>query len=306
MAISKKTKRWLANNILPTFEGKTVLITGATGGVGLKTAEIMLYLNANVIMACRNIEKAENIKKSLLYEYPNAKIDIYRVDLADFSSIDSFVGQIETEGADIDVFVNNAGVFHKPGELTADGFDMVIGTNYLGVYYLSKKILPYFKTLNHEVFYINTISIIHKIGNIDYNDFFCKEKYSNLKVYGRSKISLAKYTYYLATRFKNSNIRIFMNHPGITITALGINAYGKKIERLAKIFGKIFNSNEKSALSVAYILSNDISTGSIVGPDKFLGGWGYPKVNKTRKKVKTGGKELVLFTENLINKQTKN
>ena len=65
MALDKKTESWLEANASPSIKGKTVLITGATGGVGLKTAEIMLYLGANVIMACRNLQKAERIKEKL-------------------------------------------------------------------------------------------------------------------------------------------------------------------------------------------------------------------------------------------------
>ena len=241
MALDKKTKSWLEANASPSVKGKTVLITGATGGVGLKTAEIMLYLGANVIMACRNLQKAERIKEKLLIEYSNSKIEIMLLDLADFSSIDSFIGRIEREKTDVDVFINNAGVFHKPGELTADGFDMVMGTNYLGVFKLTQGILPYLKTLPHSVFYINTVSLIHKIAKIDFGDFEGKNK-GNFSVYGASKLCIAKYSYYISKLNKNTNVKIVMNHPGVTITELGINAFGKTVGKAARLFSTLSSS----------------------------------------------------------------
>lgn len=305
MAISKKTKRWLNKNALSSFSGKSVLITGATSGVGLKSAELMIYLKARVIMAVRNTEKAQSVKRALLSEYPNAQIDIIRLDLADFKAIDEFIRQIKQSNTDIDVFLNNAGAFRKPDMLTADGFDMVLGTNYLGVFYLTEGILPYLKTLPHEVLYVNTVSIIHKIASISYDDFFYAKKQNSLAVYARSKLCLAKYTYELAKRCAGTNVRVVMNHPGIAITPLGVDAFGAGVKRLSRIFGGIFNSPEKSALSLPYIISKDIPAGSVIGPNRLLGGWGYPKKNRVLRKVKTGGGELIEFTNEQIEKQLK-
>ena len=300
MALSEKTKKWLSKNCSASFKGKTVLITGATSGLGLKSAEIMLYLKARVIMACRNLEKAQAVKRDLLKDYPEAEIDIMSLDLADFKSIDAFVSGFKNGGTDVDVFLNNAGVFRKPGERTADGFDMVFGTNYLGVYYLSKKVLPYLEALPHEVLYINTVSIINKIASKNYKDFLTGKRHNSISVYGCSKLCLSKYTYSLAQRYKGSNIRVIMSHPGISITPLGVNAFGTTVKRLSGVFGWVFNSPEKSALSLPFIMSNDIPAGSIIGPNKVFGGWGYPRQNNVGKRIKTGAKELILFTNEQI------
>ena len=300
MALSEKTKLWLKNNCLPDFSGKRVLITGATSGVGLKTAELLIYLKASVIMACRNEEKANKVKSALLCEYPGADIQFMKLDLADFKSIDSFVSEIEKTKTDIDVFLNNAGVFRKPGERTTDGFDTVLGTNYLGVYHLTRSILPYLKTLPHEVLYINTVSIIHKVANGKYEDCFKGKRQNSFSVYGCSKLCLAKYTCALARENENSNIRVLMSHPGISITPLGVNAFGAFVGKAAKIAGRLFNSPEKSALALPFIMSNNIPAGSIVGPNKLFGGWGYPRINRVKNRVKTGAAELIAFTEEQI------
>lgn len=300
MSLSSNTKEWLRRNAGISLKGKTVVVTGANSGVGYMTAETMLYLGADVILACRNLQRATDAQKALAAEYPGSSVSVLELDLADFSSIDAFVSKIEDEGIDIDVFVNNAGVFHQPGKKTRDGFDLVMGTNYFGVYYLTERLLAYLSSLPHEVTYINTVSLIHKVAKISYEDFYCTERYRPLPVYSRSKLCLAKYSYHKAKELEGSNVRVYMNHPGIAITPLGVNAVGPRYARLAKVASHLFNSPEKSSLSVAYILSHDLPAGSIVGPAKGFGGWGYPRLNRTSRRVKEGAEQLIAFTDKEI------
>ena len=294
--LTSKTKKWLEKNAPISLKGKTAVVTGSNSGVGYKTAETLAYLGANVILACRNQQRADSARQTLASEYFESDISVMLLDLADRSSIDSFVEEIGNR--DIDIFVNNAGVFHQPGKKTKDGFELVMGTNYLGVYYLTEKLMPYLTTLPHEVTYINTVSLIHKVARIDYDDFFCTKRYRNLAVYARSKLCLAKYTYHKAHELEHSNVRICMNHPGIALTPLGLNAVGR-IAKLQCVAKPLFNSPEKSSLSVAYILSHNIVVGSIVGPTGGLGGWGYPRINHIYEKVKRGAERLITFTAGL-------
>ena len=301
MSLSPKTIRWLNVHCPEGLRGKTVLVTGANSGIGFKTAETAVYLGAKVILACRNTERAGAAKTALLRDWPEASVDVRKLDLADLSSVEAFVETIRREAADIDVFVNNAGVFHQPGRKTADGFELVLGTNYIGVYALSERILPYLASLPHEVFYINTISLVHKTaGRIDYDDFWFEKHYRNISVYARSKLCLAKYTYALAQRYRDTGVRVVMNHPGIAATPLGLNAYGFRDSGLIRFLSRFFNSPEKSSLSVAYILSYSPEPGSITGPARLFGGWGYPRQNRVLKKVKTGADELIRFTDGVI------
>ena len=305
MGLSERTKKWLSKNSLQSLDGKTILVTGSNSGIGFKTAEVALYLGARIILACRNKEKAYAARTELLRDYPAGCIDVVELDLASFASIDAFVNKLKTDAVDIDVFVNNAGVFHQPGKTTSEGFELVIGTNYIGVYYLTERLIPYLTSLGHEVIYINTISMIHKIARVEYDDFYFKRNYRNLAAYARSKLCLAKYTYALAKRLNGSNMRIYMNHPGIAITPLGLNAYFEGgVPKAAKVFASIFNSPEKSSLSVSYILSHEIPAGSIVGPTRVFGGWGYPRKNHVYRKVKKGFEELIRFTECEIEKKS--
>ena len=302
MSLSEKTQTWLADNAVGSWRGKTVLVTGADSGVGFSTAEIAAFLGAKVILACRDPAKASAAKAALLKDYPGAAIGLMRIDLASLASIRSFVRELSENGADIDVFVNNAGVFRQPGKTTEDGFDLVIGTNYIGAYYLTELLLPVLAALPHEVFYINTISLIHKAAAVKYDDFYCSRHYNDLAVYARSKLCLAKATYALAQRYKNSGLHICMNHPGITITPLALHAVSGRAAGWALKLAPLFNAPEKSALSAAYILSRNVPAGSIVGPSRGFGGWGYPGENHVCRKVKCGVEELIRFTDGEIRK----
>lgn len=301
MSLSNRTKRWLSDNCLHSLKGKTALITGANSGVGFKMAEIMVYLGAAVIMACRDPGKASAARAALLGEYPGAEISVMALDLADFASIDAFAQALRARRADIDAFVNNAGVFHQPGKQTANGLELVIGTNYIGTYYLSQRALPYLTTLPHGVYYINTISMVHRFATVDYRDFYCARRYRDLTVYARSKLCLARYSLAMAERYANSNVRVLMSHPGIALTPMCLDAYGlKRGQPLVRLGSPLFNSPEKSALPLAYILSHDVPAGSVIGPDRGLGGWGYPKPNRVCRRAKEGAEELIRFTDREI------
>lgn len=302
MGLSEKTIAWLRKNCGVSLAGKTVAVTGANSGVGFKTAETALYLGAVVILACRNPEKAEKAKETLLQDYPDATVSVRMLDLSDLDSVDAFVRTLQKDAVDIDVFVNNAGAFRHPGEQTKQGFDLVLGVNYVGVYALSEKLLPYLASLGHEVRYINTISLIcRSVRTVDYSDFwFKKQRYRSLAVYGRSKLCLARYSCALAKRYEGTNVSVYMNHPGVAITPLGLDAFGKWAKVLVVPIRPLFNSPEKSALSFAYILSHDLPAGVIIGPDRFFGVRGYPKENRVPSHVKEGADELLAFTEQAL------
>ena len=291
MGLSDKTKKFIEESCGCSLAGKTVLITGANSGIGFKTAETMVYKGASVIMACRNRERAEKARDQLLADYPEADIRIMMLDLADLDSIDAFAEQLP----DVDVFVNNAGLFHRPGQKTKQGFEMVIGTNYLGPYYLCEKVLPKLRECGHDVVLVNTISIVHKIARVDYGRFFQERG-----AYFRSKLCLARYTEHLAKECEGTNVHVYMNHPGLAITPIASHIFGGMYS-LAKIVP--INSAEKSSLSVAWLLSNAVPEGSVVGPDRLFGGWGYPEINRKSRRAQRDIEPLLEFSREEIAKK---
>ena len=255
-------------------------------------------------MACRNTEKAEEAKKKLLAEFPDRKISILKLDLASFSSIEEFVAEVKKQKLDIDCFINNAGVFRQPNKTTAEGFELVMGTNYIGTYYLTQQILPYLEKLAHKVYLINTVSFVYKYCKLDYDNFFGEKKYGNFKIYACSKLALAKFTQYLAKKEGDSNIKVYGIHPGISMTPTATKAY-KRLGKVGYWFRFMFNSTQKSALASLYVVSHDLPIGAIVGPTHFGGVRGYPKINKIHKKATIDTDKLIKFTESEISKTKK-
>ncbi len=304
--LKKSTIEFINKNCNIDLKGKNVLITGANSGIGLKTAETFLFAGANVIMACRNEKKANDARENLLKDYPKAKIFVLSLDLADFKSIDNFVKTMKNQKIDIDCFINNAGVFRQPNQKTKDGFELVMGTNYLGTFYLIGKIMPYLKELKHAVYLINTLSLVYKMVKIDYSDFFCERKYGNFRIYARSKLALAKYTHYLsafvgdsAKNVRDNCIKVCAVHTGVSVTELMNKAY-PRLSKLANLFRFMFNSIEKSSLGSLYIMANNLPNGTFVGPKGWFSMKGYPKINKIHKKMKTDTQKLIDCTKKML------
>ena len=288
MALSTKTLGYLETHCGGFPAGKTAVITGATGGIGLKTAEILLRMGAGVILACRNAEKAGKVREQFLDEFPGADIRIMELDLADLHSVRAFAEALP----EVDIFINNAGVYHHPGEKTADGFQLVMGTNYLGVYELSELLIPKMLEWNREVVYINTVSIAHRVAKVHLNHFQ-DDRWS----YPRSKLCLARYTTELARRCTGTSIHVYMSHPGIAVTGIAAHAY-KRLYRLAGL--SPFNTPEKSALAAAWILTHEVPEGSVVGPRGFLYAWGTPGINRPCARAGQEIEPLLEYTAELL------
>ena len=279
--LKQKTKKYL-NRRCRRLEGKTVIITGANSGIGFKAAEELIFLGAKIIMACRSLPKAQAARTALLREYPGAEIEIRLLDLAAKASIEAFAEGLIQDKIDIYAFVGNAGIFRIKGK-TAEGEDLVMGTNYTGTRLLAEALLPYLESLPHEVRMTFTTSIAYIFG--DRSASADGADMSALGVYATSKLRLTKYAFALSEKLvrKGSNAAVFITHPGITITPIADKAFSKSFMRIAHLLGRlIMQSPERSALAIPFVLSGDAEAGNIYGPDGLFGVWGYPDKSRRR------------------------
>ena len=255
------------------FESKNVFITGGNSGVGFELAKYCAYLGSNVFLLCRSKEKADKAIKEIKELYPTSNVDFIPLDLADLNSIKECANMVKKY--DVNMFVNNAGVFRLPKGETKDGFEITMGTNFIGVYYLNYLLMPYFKSLNHKVNVEIMSSIAAKLTKIDFDDFFSLTKYKKFKVYARSKLALNSiFDKYVEEN--NENINLILTHPGITYTPLILKAYKNKVfHAIARGFMKVaFHSASKAALSALKGLSLDKT--NKIGPRGIFGISGYP------------------------------
>jgi len=290
-------QNWISKNINQAhFKGKNAFITGGNSGIGFELVKHVLSLGSNVFLLCRNKEKTEKVIADLLVEFPGSKINFIELDLASFDSIKRASEVIKKY--DVDMFINNAGVYHISKGLTKDGIESVMGTNYIGTLYLSSLILPYLATLPHKVHMIYESSLASNMSHIDYDDFFMNKKYSQMKIYARSKVAVNSIFFHYLDEYKDSNIIFSLTHPGIAYTPLVNKAYHSKgFQALAKhVMKVVFHSAKKASLTLLYALNEQNSV--MVGPRGIFEIKGYPKETKLRKDKKS--EECIKYAFDII------
>src|SRR5579859_6253963 len=128
---------------VPDQAGKLIVITGANSGTGKEATRRLAAAGAHVVMAVRTVAKGEQARDEILARQPGARLEVRRVDLADLATVKEFADGLIADGTPVDVLVNNAGVMAPPTRMvTADGFELQFGTNYLGPFALTIRLLP--------------------------------------------------------------------------------------------------------------------------------------------------------------------
>ena len=194
------------------------IVTGANGGIGTEITRKLLQKGGDVIMACRNMQKATPIFEKLKSEFPAADLRLWPLDLANLSSIEEFADRVKTEGVQIEALINNAGVMSKCYAETADGFEMTMGVNFVGVYALTRKLLP---SLSTGSCVLNTVSVTTSLGSVK-KDFLAKgpKHYFRLARYSDSKLALLLFTIELEKRLRERGIRVCGIDPGVVDTGM--------------------------------------------------------------------------------------
>ena len=202
------------------LSGQVVMITGTTSGLGEESARVLAARGARVAMLARdpqkNLETADRIRLSA----PSADLSTHQLDLTDLASVARFAAEAADEFDRIDVLMNNAGVMCCPFARTADGFEMQFGTNHLGHFALTARLLPLLR--NAEKPRVVTLSSGgHRISDVDLDDpNFEHTPYDPWVSYGRSKSANVHFAAELARRFGNQMLSVSV-HPGAIPTNLG-------------------------------------------------------------------------------------
>ena len=227
----------------PNLKGKIIIVTGGNSGLGFEAVKAFASKNAEVILACRSIEKGDKAKMELQGQLQEANINVMPLDLSDLSSVRQFVDEFKSRYNHLDVLLNNAGIMMTPYQLTKDGFESQFGTNHLGHFALTGLLLDLIRrTKDSRV--VNVSSNAHKWGNMDFeNLMFEKGKsYTPTKAYGRSKLANLLFTYELQRKFENHKITAMSAaaHPGGSITNLANHLTNKIWFKILMPFAGLF------------------------------------------------------------------
>ncbi|HUH80984.1 MAG TPA: oxidoreductase, partial [Solirubrobacteraceae bacterium] len=181
------SSHWTADRI-PDQAGRTAVVTGANSGLGLETARELARHGARVVLACRDTVKGERALHEILSSAPGARVEVEFLDLASLDSIRDFAEALSGTLEGIDLLINNAGVMASPRRLTADGFELQLGTNLLGHFALTGRLLTHMQ--GREGARVVTLSSnAHKLGRINFDDLQSERRYNRWLAYNQSKLA---------------------------------------------------------------------------------------------------------------------
>ncbi|ADB34815.1 short-chain dehydrogenase/reductase SDR [Kribbella flavida DSM 17836] len=207
---------------VPDQTGQYAVVTGANSGTGKEAARRLAAAGAHVVLAVRTVAKGEAARAEILARHPGALLDVRRIDLADLGSVAEFADALIADGVPLDLLVNNAGVMIPPERmLTADGFELQFGTNFLGPFALTLRLLPLL--LAAPAPRVATMSSgMANFGRIEFDDLQWQRQYRRVRAYAQSKLADLMMGRRLAAIAAERGWPLLSTiaHPGITRTNL--------------------------------------------------------------------------------------
>ncbi|PPQ17509.1 short chain dehydrogenase [Bradyrhizobium sp. AC87j1] len=271
---------------IPSLAGKTTVVTGATGGLGYETAMALAGAGAIVILTGRNDAKGLRAIEGICERFPNALIAYEPLDLASLASVADFARRFAAGNEQLDLLVNNAGVMALPKrQQTEDGFEMQLGTNYLGHYALTAHLLPQLRRAKAPRV-VNLASLAHRSGTINFDDLQSKHSYRSWRAYCQSKLAMLMFSLELQRRSDAAGwgVSSIAAHPGFARTDLVANGPGANTFqwRIGRLLQPLFSQSaaEGALPTLLAATSPAAEPGSYYGPNGFYEMKGAPAAAK--------------------------
>lgn len=236
------------------LKGKTVLVTGATAGIGRETALGVAKLGAHVVIVGRNAEKTKRVVEELKSASGNQQIEFLLADLSLLSEVRKLAAAFIERFGTLHVLINNVGAINLKREVTAEGYELTFAMNHLGLFLLSELLTPALQK-GAPARIINLSSDAHRAAGINYDDLQSERGYSSFRVYSNSKLMNLLFTRELSRRLADQKITVNAVHPGMVasdfMTKPGI--MGKIANAFVQLFGI---SPEAGARTSVYLASS--------------------------------------------------
>jgi NAD(P)-dependent dehydrogenase (short-subunit alcohol dehydrogenase family) len=271
--------KWTAADI-PNQKGRVAVVTG-TGGLGFEDALALARAGGDVIIAGRNAAKGATAIERIRTEVPHASVRFEQLDLASLRSVEGFARRIASNHDRVDVLINNAGVMVPPQrQETEDGFELQLGTNYLGHFALTGHLLPLLRA-SKAPRVVSVSSVAARSGQIDFDDLAARRSYKPMPVYAQSKIACLMFALELQRRSQAGGwgITSIAAHPGVSRTDLLHNAPGRwSPNGLARTFlWFLFQPVAQGALPTLFAATApEAKAGGYYGPDRMMETRGAP------------------------------
>ncbi|HBK47470.1 MAG TPA: short chain dehydrogenase [Xanthomonadaceae bacterium] len=272
---------WTAFDI-PSQSGRTAVVTG-TGGLGFEDALALARAGANLVLAGRSPAKGAAAVDRIRRRVPDANVRFGVLDLASLDSIEAFGDALRGSLGSLDLLINNAGVMTPPKrQVTADGFELQFGTNYLGHFALTARLLPLLR-MGDRPRVVTLSSIAARQGAIHFGDLQSERSYKPMAAYSQSKLACLMFALELQRRSDTAGwgIQSIAAHPGISRTDLIPNGSGtwSAAGMLRRFLWFLFQSPAQGALPTLFAATSpQAQGGAYYGPDKFSEVRGHPTV----------------------------
>ncbi len=268
---------WTTSDI-PDLTGRTALVTGANSGLGFWTTVELARKGAHVLMACRDAGRAEAALQRARGEVPGANVELVTLDLQSLDSIEAAAKEVAARTPALDLLVDNAGIMATPRTTTQDGFEAQLGTNHLGHFALTGRLLPQLLAAPSPRVVVVS-SAAHKPGKINFDDLQSERSYGPWKAYSQSKLANLLFVAELDRRAKAAGLGLVAAaaHPGYAATHLQ-DASGLKglVMRLGNaVLAQTDAAGARPSLYAA--TAPDVQGGDYYGPDKLFETRGHPK-----------------------------
>ena len=262
---------------IPDQRGRRVVVTGANSGLGLVAARELARKGASVVLACRNQEKGAAALAGVRAAAPGADVALAALDLSSLESVQTFAAGHD---GPLDLLVANAGVMAPPRRETADGFELQLGTNHLGHFALTGRLLDALRR-SDSARIVTLSSNEHRGGKIDFDDLQLESGYSPRGSYQRSKLANAVFAIELYRRLRaasSSAISVFA-HPGYSATNLQSTGPTGPAKAVMALTNRVLaQSAERGTLPSLYAATAPgVEGGEYYGPDGFQEMRGHPK-----------------------------
>lgn len=210
----------MADHLTSLMTGKTVLVTGGTGGIGRATAEGLARLGARVGITGRDAARAEAAAAEIRAATGNGAVDAYAADLSSQADVRRLAGEVLNAYPRLDVLVNNVGGFWAHRHVTVDGLEHTFALNHLAPFLLTNLLLD--RLIASAPARVVTVSSgAQSMGRIDFDDPQGERSYSGQRAYNQSKLANVMFTYELARRLEGTGVTATVLHPGVVRTAFG-------------------------------------------------------------------------------------
>ncbi len=235
--------------------GKRALVTGGASGLGAETVRALALKGAEVIIAARDMDKAEEVKAGVIGATGNDKIHIEALELASLAKIRAFAETFLSRYDSLNLLINNAGVMACPFAKTADGFEMQFGSNHLGHFYMTCLIMEAL-VRGAPARIVSLSSLGHRFSPVVFDDInFASRDYNKWSAYGQSKTANALFAVGLEKRLAGKNIHAYAVHPGTIPTPLARHLTEEDIAQLRSRYegsGMSFKTVEAGAATSVY------------------------------------------------------